>query len=392
MLFSALRNLSGRSLANALWAFTIYYSFSVAVVEGSGSDITVYMAELGNFYHVPLSLGSAFNYYIQSWDIDVLRIVLAMLVSRFTENGYVLIVVYGIIFGYFISRNIAYVLSRLKGKLSFMTIIFLVILFLINPIWNINGFRFWTAAQVFLYGLLPYVFERRLKTLLWCAITPFVFHFSFLMPVVVLTFYLFLGRRIDLYFVLFIISIFVTDINYDRVNDLFKEYMPVKIEERTSGYRTREAIEAYREGISNISWHAYYYRLGLKWSIISYLIVLYFWERSAMRRSDFLFSLFALALLFMSVANFASFLPSGGRFVSLASMLSVILIAVYIQNNPDRNVLKRLVPLTYPLLGLFVIVAFRNGFYQLSLMVFFGNPILAFFTFGENVSLNSLIR
>lgn len=392
MLFMALKNLNGLRLANVIWLFTVFYSATIGIEAGSGSDILVYMDQVRELYGVPFDIGTAWSYYNASGEIDVLRIFLAILVSRFTENGFLLAIVYGVIFGYFFSRNLSYILSRLEGSLGLITVLLLLVFVLLNPIWNLNGFRFWTATHVFIYGLLPFLFEGNKRSLLWCVVTPFLFHFSYLLPLGILGIYLALGNRLVLFYGFFIVSVFVSEINYEGINQAIKTYAPVKFAERTAGYRTVEAIKNYREGEKNISWHARYYKRGLIWALILYLLVLY-WKSSVMvRKNDILLKLMSITLLFFGVANIVALLPSGGRFTTLASMLAVVLLAYYLQNNPREKVMTRLIPLTYPLLALFIMVAARDGLYQMSITTVIGNPLLAVFTLGENVPLNTFLE
>ena len=391
MLFMALKNLNGLRLANVIWLFTVFYSATIGIEEGSGGDILGYMDQVRELYGVPFDITTAWSYYIDSGEIDVLRIFLAILVSRFTGNGFLLAIVYGVIFGYFFSRNVSYILSRLNGSLGLITVLLLLVFVLLNPIWNLNGFRFWTATHVFIYGLLPFLFEGKRRSLLWCVVTPFLFHFSYLLPLGILGIYLALGNRLFLFYGFFIVSVFVSEINYEGINQAIKTYAPVKFAERTAGYRTVEAIKNYREGEKNVSWHARYYKRGLIWALILYLLVLYWKSRAMVRKNDILLKLLSITLLFFGVANIAALLPSGGRFTTLASMLAVVLLAFYLQNNPREKVMTRLIPLTYPLLALFIMVAARDGLYQMSITTVIGNPLLAVFTLGENVPLNTFL-
>jgi hypothetical protein len=392
MLLVALRSLRGRHLPNVLWAFTIFYSMSIGLEKDSTSDIVRYIAQVEQLHHSTFTLQTAYEYYINSGEVDIIRTVLSILISRFTDNGYILVILFGVLFGFFFSRNITFVICRLDGGLKAITLLLLFILFLLVPFWEINGFRFWTATHVFLFGLLPFVFDGNKRRLIWCVITPFVFHFSFLIPLVVLAIFLLVGNRHMLLFGFFVFSIFFSEINLDRLNNVTEKYVPRKFADRSANYRTYEAVERYQEWDVGVSWHARYYRSALHWSLCMFLIVLYWKSRHFIFKDRRMLRLLSFIFLMYGVANFLSKLPSGGRFVTLASMLTVAFLIVYIQNNHQERLMRQLIPWTYPLLILFVVVATRIGFYQMSITTLFGNPFIAMFTIGENIPLEVFIK
>jgi hypothetical protein len=72
--------------------------------------------------------------------------------------------------------------------------------------------------------------------------------------------------------------------------------------------------------------------------------------------------------------------------------LAAAVLAVYIQNNKQEKWMKRAISVSIPLLLLFIIVEFRKGFYFASITTVLGNPLIAIYTFGENIPLNELIK
>ena len=55
--------------------------------------------------------------------------------------------------------GIGYYLYTIFPGLEEFNLIFALIL--VIPIWFINSFRMWTAFHVFIFGLLPYIFENK---------------------------------------------------------------------------------------------------------------------------------------------------------------------------------------------------------------------------------------
>src|SRR5690554_4208928 len=134
-LFYYLKNFRKPVAKNVMWLFTIFFAATFAIgVESEGSDVVSYITEVSLLHNLNLNVKEAFLYYMNSKEIDVSRTFLAYVVSLTTDNGFYLIVIYGIIFGFFFSRNIWYVLERLERKIKFFTLILIVTLFLVIPI------------------------------------------------------------------------------------------------------------------------------------------------------------------------------------------------------------------------------------------------------------------
>ena len=169
---------------NMFWAFCTFYGLTFAIgIESQGSDITRYVDELKLLYvQESLTIGQLIEYFINSGEIDILRTLLSYTISRFTDSQAILTMVYGFIFGYFFSRNIWYVFSLLKNRLTLISKIVLFTLILVMPIWQIGGFRMWTAFHVFMYGLLPFIFENKKDKLIFLYLS-FLVHFSYLIPI-----------------------------------------------------------------------------------------------------------------------------------------------------------------------------------------------------------------
>ena len=382
---------------NVMWLFTVFYGAAFAIgAESQGSDINRYLDEIFSLNQMSLDLNGALQYFYLSGEIDVLRTILSLMVSSFTDNGYYIIIVFGVIFGYFYSRNMWYVLDRLEGKTKSFTRILLFCLFLTVPIWFLNGFRFWTATHVFLFGLLPYLLEGKKKSLIWCFLTPFLIHYSFLIAIVPLGIYLLLGNKIKYYFILFIITVFVSNININQFNNLISNYAPEVLIERTSSYRSEDKLAAYRnnEVTDTRVWYAKYYTKVFNYVLVFFLIYIYkFNEKQLMKNNNkIFFNLLGFIFLFMSFSNVISTIPSGGRFIYISNLLATILIILVFQNYPTSKSLKTLSLFASPFLIFFIVIALRLSLYSISVMTIFGNPLTTILTFGDNWAINDIIK
>lgn len=393
---TAFKNYKQSWAKNIFWLFCIFYGLTFAIgVESEESDIVRYVAQYQELHlEKNMTFTKAIDYYNESDEIDVLRTALAIGLSRFSDSQPVLTMVYAIIFGFFFSRNIWYIMQRLEGKLQYITILLLACFFLVNPIWNINGFRMWTAAHMFVYGLLPLLCEGKTRYL-WVSILSLAVHFAMLVPVGVLLGYLVAGNRLMLYFGIFVFTLFFSEINISAFNDLMEAYAPEALQERTSSYRVegpdRPGMAVAADGSSK-RWYASWYGRAIRYSVTALLIGLFVTGRKFFREHKYWMNLFCFVLCMYSATNLLSSLPSGSRFYTIANLCALPLLTLYIQNIPREKVMKRFIITVSPGLLLFVIVAFRTGLYSMSATAVLGNPVVAYFMYEEFMSMNDFLK
>lgn len=392
-LVSAFKNYRSSWAKNMLWAFVAFYGFAFAIgAENEGADIVRYVEKYQYLHGQQMTVGKAVEYFIESGNIDVVSTFISIVLSRFTDSQSILTLVYGIIFGYFFSRNMWFVLKNLKGSIGFTTVLLFICFFLVIPIWNMNGFRMWTAAHIFIYGLLPYLFEGKKNGILIASLSILV-HYSFLLPVSILYLYIFAGNRLLIYFVFYCATFFISEVNLSVFNEVIEGYAPEIIQERTAGYRNEQYVEDHREGeIAGQNWYIAWYDRAIRWSIMGFLVVLFFTAKNFFTQNKNWLNLFCFTLLFYGVANVFSSLPSGGRFLAIANLSALALITLYVQNNEHEKLMKRFIIAATPALLLFIIVSVRMGLYSISATAILGNPVIAVFLTGEHISMNDVMR
>ncbi len=376
---------------NVAWAFVAFFGFTFAIGSANeGNDIVRYIAEYQALYNTHFTWEKAIDYFQYSGEIDILRTLIAVVFSRFSDSQAVLTGVYGIIFGYFFSRNMWFVLERLEGKIKPYTVLLFACFFLAVPIWNINGFRMWTATHVFLFGLLPYLFDGY-KRGLWISCTAVLVHFSFIVPVSLLIMYSFVGSWLTLYFGMYLFTFFISEIDLGMINRYVENYTPEIFQERTKYYRRESKMEAMAEETAQRSWHIAYYGRALGWAVMGYLVLLYVKGKKFFADNKGWRDLFSFTLLFFSAANILSMLPSGSRYLTVARLIALALITLYIQNNPQKRLSSAYKYAAIPALLLFVLVSLRLGLLAVSATAVLGNPLIAIFTAGDTMSLNDFL-
>jgi len=376
---------------NVAWAFVGFFGFTFAIGAASqGNDIVRYVSEYQALYNVHFTWDKAVDYFQYSGEIDILRTLIAVVFSRFTDSQAVLTGVYGIIFGYFFTRNMWYVLERLEGRIKPYTLILFACFFLAVPIWNINGFRMWTAAHVFLFGILPYLFEGKKKGLLVASASVLV-HFSFIVPVSLLIIHSIAGSWLSIYFGVYIFTFFISEIDLGMINRYVETYTPEIFQERTKYYRRESKMDAIAEQAAQRSWHIVWYGRALGWAVMGYLVVLYVKGKDFFADNKGWRDLFSFTLLFFSAANILSMLPSGSRYLTLARLIALALIVLYFQNIPQKRLSSAYKYIAFPALLLFILVSLRLGLLAVSATAILGNPLIAFFTAGDTVPMNDFL-
>jgi hypothetical protein len=394
-LCSAFWNYKSRWGKNILWAFVAFYGFVFAIgAENQGADIVRYAVEVEELHRAKMTASDAVDYFLASGQVDFFETILNITLSRVTDSQAVVTLVYGIIFGFFFSRNMWFILERLKGKIRLITVLVFVCFFLVVPIWNMNGFRFWTATHIFVYGALPYLFDGKKSRVIVASLSVIV-HFAFIVPVGVLYGYMFWGNRLMLYFGFFVLTFFMSEINLTIFNDIIESYAPEIIQERTAGYRSEAVVEQHRGGGgSGKVWYAKYYGVALRWAVKGFLIILFLKGQAFFKKNRGWLNLYCFTLLFYGTAELFTSIPSGSRYLAVANLLALGLIVLYVQNREQRGqvAMKRFIIATTPLLLLYVVVSVRMGLYSMSASALLGNPITAIFMTGDFISLNDVLK
>ncbi|HOP00267.1 MAG TPA: EpsG family protein [Bacteroidales bacterium] len=377
---------------NIFWLFCIFFGLTFVIAEGEMTADSEYYARLLTTYaNSNMDMSDLWrSFYSESSNyVDIVQPIITYLVSRITSNPIVLFTVFGTIFGFFYTSNIWYVLGRLEGKITPVLFVYILTLALLNPIWNINGFRMWTAAQIFLFGALPYFFEGKAKNLLWSAFAILV-HFSFVYPVAVLTLYYFLRNRIDIYFGFFIITSFIKELDLDFVRESLS-FLPGFLQARVTGYTNLEYAEFRADRMELHNWYISYSRLAMRWVVYCIAIFVYlFFKRNLSGRKDLL-SLFCFTVLLYGFANIFSLVPSGERVLTVATIFmfsfAVVLMSVFAQHK-GLSVVRTVL---LPFLVLFCVVKIREGMDFYGLVTIIGNPVFGAF-YADSVPLIEEIK
>lgn len=313
--------------------------------------------------------------------LDLYQPIVTFLLALFTGEPRILFAIFALVFGFFYSRNMWFVLEKIPVSLNFTLLVLITTLFLVNPIWNINGVRMWTAAQVFVYGALPYIWNKDKSKILWVFISV-VFHFSFFIPVLIFLVYVFLPKKSTLPFlILYLISLFISEVEISFFQSL-AEYLPDILDRKVAGYTSETYVaKVFGEGESAGLFVTLLSYIS-KWGVAVLLIYITVREKLVLKLNSSLRNLLTFSMFILAISFFLSNVPSGGRFVTVASVFVFAFLVMYYAFLKENNLSisgVRLIEIVavFFVLTLFVPLRTPTVFYGLTVLT---NPFVALFT------------
>lgn len=337
---AAIRNYRAPFSKNVVWFFAAFLGYCLQIQLDSTSDSAVYMNNFLNYYNYRLGYDHLTSSFFSNRNhIEIVGNLISMTVAQFTNNYHFLFMSYGLFFGYFFSRNIAYIYENFSGNLRKGSIWITVAITFVIPLWNINGFDFWTASQVFIYGLLPIICERKYNRVLFIALCPLI-HFSFYFMFAITFLFVFAKRFKKALVLVFIVSFFFTGIDSSKFSFLFS-YFPDILVERTEAYLNASKANTGGNIIRVVS-------------LIYSFSVYFVFFRSYKSNITFIESnrhierLYLFSFYIVGVFNVLSVIPSVGRFLYIGQIfllmaIFLLLNAVKFENHrPIYNDIKKI--------------------------------------------------
>lgn len=384
----SLKNFRAPWVKNVLWAFVVFYGFNFVIYDEM-MDANRYAEKLVNLHRTEVGLDNFFDLFLsdeESSYLDVAGPITAFLVSRFTENSSVLFGIYAMIFGFFYSRNLWFLLDRTTGKLKPAAMLLLLIIFLMIPFWSINGFRFWTASQVFIFGMLPYIFvEKKLKYFL-IASSSILFHFSFFIPLVILFFSYAYTKNLTILFYAFLASFLFSFIELQPLQDFLLQHAPDFLHKKLTTYVNADYAENLEVASAGAKWFITLKYQTINFLALSLISLCFLLHREFIRSNPVFFNSFCLILYLAIANNVLSSIPSVGRFMVLNQYFTFCLAFFLIQHYDNRFVwLKRTLYLATPFLLIFIVYTLRIGLQSMNVMLLTGNPFLSIGAPGKSL-------
>lgn len=388
----ALRNFRSGWAKNVVWFFIVFYGFTF-VISNESLDAARYRNELVKMYKAPI--GSFADFWLLLYNketnyVDILQPLITFVLSRVTDNPHILFAVFGLIFGFFYTRNVWYLIDRTSGRLSITAATTLAIFCLVVAFWQLNGFRFYTAVHVFIYGVFIYAEGKKWKGFLFAAFSILI-HFSMVLPFFLMAIYYLVGNRIVIIFGLYFASFFVSQIS-PAVFKQYSESLPAVFQNRTEKYVSDPYLKARaKQAGQSLNWYVNGRMTALQYAINICLVWLFLNHKRNLTNCPQALSLLCLGLLIGSVANISASLPSAIRFLSILYLLTLASFFLLTQST-RRDLFPAVVMLPFVVASLlYIVVEVRIGFYTIGVMTVVGNPVTALFV-ESNTALIDLIK
>lgn len=354
-----------------VYLFLILFGLTF-VLGDKGYDSFEIAKELSNYPDISFRqfLSSFGDLYKNRNSMDIVQQCILFLVSRITLDHRLLFGVFAAIFGYFYLKSVNAMYDEYRKDRNINTLFFFIFfVFALNPISNINGFRFWTASWVFFWGTYNVIQNKQMKYIL-VSLLAILFHFSFIFPCLLLLAYLLLGNRNTLYFILLIMSFFLSDIVltiFPQIGDILGEGFASKISGYTSESRFTIVEESRIYAQENFAWYMILPGIVNFYYFLFAIIYLYIKNKNVLTKK--MQDIFSFTILLVAGVNFVSFVPSMGRFTILFYMFAVVFIILNLSqiNTPQIKLLTviGIVPFLLQLA-----VAMRLGLDVLNLWLF----------------------
>lgn len=361
---------------NIIWLFAAFYGFTI-VVTAQGYDAYRYIQEFQKFASDNSLIQETFNNYFKSPEsLDLYKSFLMWLVSRFTDDYRIFYASTGLIFGFFYSRNIWFVLDRLSTRINLVLLLFILSFAFITPIFALQFIRFGTATQIFLYGTLLFLGKSK-NSGFWWAASSILVHFSFILPVTLLLLYKLIPKRLNVFFAFFIIATFILEVDLRAVREFLTNYLPEVFQPKVESYTNIRYAESVDNAFQATNWYIQYRAMLFRYLSYGLILLIYIKGKKLLEEHADYLNLFCFVLLMYGVANILSIVPSGSRFVTPSLVLLFVVVIKYL-DDPQVPLSVRIVKIaSIPILLLYIIVGIRYGIDTMGLMFFLGNPVLA---------------
>lgn len=305
---------------------------------------------------------------------DIFLPFILFIITRITENPNILFMVLAGIFGWFYLKGIDTVYDQNGLKNNLNAQVHLLFFILLIPIFNINGFRFWSAAWMFFYGAYNVVFNDNKKYLFFTILAALT-HFSFLSAVSVLVIYLLIGNRNVFFYVFLIISLLVPELFSEQVDAVFSA-LGGQLQTKHSIYTNPEYMEKVDEGRAGLRWFMVVAQRGIYYYTLFMLLFLKNKYKKLLYTPG-LNNLFSFSLFFISVFNFFKYIPSVARFNTLFYLFATsYIIQFYYKNSKKRMsffTLAGIIPI-----ALTIAINLRVGFEMTNFWLLGPIPVLIF--------------
>jgi hypothetical protein len=276
---------------------------------------------------------------------DIYILTCNFLVSRITNNYHILLGLFAIVFAYFYLKSFRFIVDRPEFSASAVCYILAFLFTFSNPIFNINGVRFYTAAWIAVYSLFQVIVKKNHRYLLMLGITPFI-HISYISLFAVITLYLLLKKFEKVWIIAYLISFFVTNVAVQNIGFL-KEFAPASVQNLIWAYTEGTNLSQRLGEFENLPMYA-----KILYSMPNFflngLMIIFILNRKKIKSNFDAFPIFVFLLVWMVFVNLTWSIPSFGvRFLWLSIPFLVYLILITRKQISVLTKLSYIIPIIF---------------------------------------------
>lgn len=364
------RDLKARSSYWTIFIFFICYGLCFnAVLDAADSfryveDLTTFSTDpTGNFRMV---LSDYFSSDSSTKDIFVYAIFyLTNILSGCNPRVFFMLV--AVVFGFFFLKSLKIITGDEAYKNTPFFIILALIFMFSNPVFNINGVRYYTAAWIAVYATFMVLIKNKKQYWLVILCLPLVHGSFYIFWIFFIIAYL--SRRFyKVLPYLFFISFFFTDIALQIIPD-FSGYLPPFLQKMVFDYTESNEALARMEG--GAVQEALYARILMGIPRYFHLLLIFLLVRSRNKfKDETSMEFLGFILGYGSLVNISSMIPSMIRFWCILIPLYIYL---WVHNSHIMVRYKKIINY-YPLIALYpAFRVFRNIFYTTDPILYFSN-------------------
>lgn len=379
----SIKNIKTKSSFVYFFLFAVFFGLSFTVTTNrdlhSGFDSPSYRAGFEAYENKTADhYLSTLDEYLQFDEgrPDLYDQTIYFFVSRITGNYHVMFMVIAAIFAFFALKSFAFFVKDQAFIYSIPCFI-LAFLFMSNQIFNINNFRFWTAAWMSIYILFNVFVGKNKRFLILSVFLPFM-HSAYWMFLVIMVVYFLSGRYTKFWSIAVIISFFISNITLELLN-VVGDFIPDFLQSKFQGYTRDEYIDMFNRGGSGFIWVVRIFQFLIR-AYLNLLVYLFIRNSKDVINNIKTKGLYQFLLVLITFVNLTIIIPEvGTRFMMLTiPIISYIWLVNFNVYNKYRKVLYfSIVVFSFKLLGLYVYTfpTFRHYDVVLEPYFYFSSPI-----------------
>lgn len=365
--------------------FVLFFTFVglAFFYSGDSADIIKYIREYEYAFTMKgIGFLEFFRQRPDKQQIDYYSAFMIWAVSRFTNNPKIFLGSLAMVFALFFSASVNYVINHIK---NYRFAVLLLVVLIVTPRVILLTHRWWTALQIFLFGLLPVLFEKKYIKLLWCFASAFLVHFSFLYPLILIIIALLLPKKVLWpYLLLYVVVSFMDSFDFGFLSPIIEAYLPDLTADRTMSYINYEHLEH--------NFFSQSAKIVMNIANLIIVVVIYYTNKDNLNSNDRIRQLYTTSLLIGSFASLAALTEWGWRFLDLSNMLFAVFYLSYLSEDCNYNKSISLFKTLSPLFVYFILFQIR-GFLTIigPFQLMAGNYVTTWFL-RDNQSVFDLIK